>query len=91
MLLRTQATGCEKVQLQKPQSTKLRFIARLDAFYPLDMYRRKFGDLKANKANGHFKTECNGVTSIIGPEDEPDEPWRVQREIVGSLDNRCDS
>jgi len=80
------AGWCEKVQLKKTQSTKLRLIARPDAFYPLDMYGRKFGDLKANKGNGHYKTECNGITGVIVPEGEPDEPWRVQRDIVDSLD-----
>ena len=47
--------GAKNVQLQKTQRTKLRFIARPEALYPLDMYRRKFVHLKANKANGHFK------------------------------------
>jgi len=50
------------------------------------MYHRKFGDLKANKGNGHYKTECNGITGVLVHEGEPDEPWRVQREIVDSLD-----
>lgn len=52
-----------------------------DKFWPIDRYKKMFGDPKAprNKKLGHKLTSMDGFRGVVVPADDGEGPWELER------------